>query len=790
MNSIIQDKIIFREALCKSILENIKTNKIIYIGGHTGWGKTTLVNQLFSHYNMKSAVVSFGDENYIDIFDEYISEEIPNILLDDVQGLIDEEDGIKLTMLIADAPFSTKFFICGRGQLPDFLRTFYTANCLKYYDEKSLALTRKEVVYLLSLYELNIDASTADSVIELSHGWAYPVGLLGKYMDKNKLTEKAIELARTDVYNLFDAKIWHCLSSSIQFFLLNMAHLQTFTEKEACIVCGRKSVSDVIDEILKTGSFLVRLDETHYHFYEIFFEYLQKQQQKFCDDDFRKRHYEATGLYFALENDLVNSLKYYDLAGDTRKVNEILIENANCHIGDSYYYQLEKYYLQLDEDEVLKSPEMMGALAFLHSISLRVEESEYYFKKLIEFEKKLPSSDSRKKIASAKIAVLTISLPHRGISDIAKNIRRISAARVHLQETSITGNMPSIMNGGLDFCEWSKKDRLLYKTMSLPVNLMLGGFAKGVPEIGLGESIFEKNWDGNFTECLMLLNIGKTKSEICNNLQLQFAACGRISRMFMCECSIDTSLDMLQNLLQKVDANAKRQLHSNIEACIAYVHLIANDFDYVENWFENYAPDEQENFFVLERYRYLLKIKIYIIKEMYTQALALLDRLESYFFDYSRRYNYIEARLLRSIVLFRMNDDSWREVLEGAIFIAEEYQFIRLISDFGSAIYEMLQSIENKPDQQYYEHLLTATKKQAICYPKYLSPKTVINDNLTETEKIILSLLVKGLTNDEITKLLGINIAVIKNHTENIYSKLGVKNRSAAIKAAAELSIV
>ena len=34
---------------------------------------------------------------------------------------------------------------------------------------------------------------------------------------------------------------------------------------------------------------------------------------------------------------------------------------------------------------------------------------------------------------------------------------------------SVTSTLPSIMNGGKDFCDWSKQDDLLYATMRKPV---------------------------------------------------------------------------------------------------------------------------------------------------------------------------------------------------------------------------------------------------------------------------------------------------------------------------------
>lgn len=52
---------------------------------------------------------------------------------------------------------------------------------------------------------------------------------------------------------------------------------------------------------------------------------------------------------------------------------------------------------------------------------------------------------------------------------------------------------------------------------------------------------------------------------------------------------------------------------------------------------------------------------------------------------------------------------------------------------------------------------------------------------LSRKERTMLEALSKGLTNRELSKELGITVNTVKFHLSNLYEKLGVKNRSAAI---------
>ena len=65
-----------------------------------------------------------------------------------------------------------------------------------------------------------------------------------------------------------------------------------------------------------------------------------------------------------------------------------------------------------------------------------------------------------------------------------------------------------------------------------------------------------------------------------------------------------------------------------------------------------------------------------------------------------------------------------------------------------------------------------------------------INDyDLTEREKDIGCLLIKGYTNKEIANELFISVGTVKNYITNVYSKIGVSNRTAAVLFLKKLNI-
>ena len=65
-----------------------------------------------------------------------------------------------------------------------------------------------------------------------------------------------------------------------------------------------------------------------------------------------------------------------------------------------------------------------------------------------------------------------------------------------------------------------------------------------------------------------------------------------------------------------------------------------------------------------------------------------------------------------------------------------------------------------------------------------------IGFDLTDREREILALLVKGLSNLEISNRLSISMATVKYHLTNIFTKLGAKNRVEAATLALEHDLV
>jgi LuxR family maltose regulon positive regulatory protein len=132
-------------------------------------------------------------------------------------------------------------------------------------------------------------------------------------------------------------------------------------------------------------------------------------------------------------------------------------------------------------------------------------------------------------------------------------------------------------------------------------------------------------------------------------------------------------------------------------------------------------------------------------------------------------------------------------MLERALFLAEPEGYIRIFVDEGEPMRLLIEeqsSNRDHPLHGYVMKLLAAfTKLVDVEKSVSIHKKTDMPDPLSERELEVLKLLRSELTGPEIAKQLIVSLNTFRTHTKNIFTKLGVNNRRAAVSRAEELDL-
>jgi LuxR family maltose regulon positive regulatory protein len=127
--------------------------------------------------------------------------------------------------------------------------------------------------------------------------------------------------------------------------------------------------------------------------------------------------------------------------------------------------------------------------------------------------------------------------------------------------------------------------------------------------------------------------------------------------------------------------------------------------------------------------------------------------------------------------------------LEKALVLAEPEGYIRTFIDEGAPMQALLQQVKTKGRlAAYVEMLLKAFDPQDTAVAPAIDQKLV--EPLSQREIEVLRMLGTELTGPEIAGELVISLNTLRTHTKNIYAKLDVGKRRAAVRRAKELELI
>lgn len=768
-------------------------SQTVYLYGISGCGKTAFLRDYMGkrrHLYISAEQMQLEDLKF-PLDDRQIT-----VVIDDLQLLRMDtlrEDLIKQIEALIQRD-DVWLVLCGRSRMPSWLTPLYYRKVFTVIEEEDFLLSETEMEQYLKLWGLTPTEEDFSNIMKLSNRLGIVARLIAMELAAGRPFEATyIERMRNDFWDYLDRHVYDQWDVETQEFLMQMCIVEEFDRHLAEMITGRSDVEKMIGIAEQLGNFILSKEGVGgKKIYEIRLPMRRSMRRRllrtYQKERWERLYYNA-GLYYELEKDMPNALTMYEACHDKERIAGLLISNARQNPASGHYYELRQYYLALTEDKIRESVELIAGMSMLQSMLLNIEESERWFEELKQLESTL--SGSSQKAAKGQLVYLEIALPHRGSSaliDIFKNAGALIRNRnISLQEFSVTSNLPSQMNGGKDFCEWSKRDKELAKSIGKVIEFTLGKYEKGLVNLALAESFLEKGEDSY--EIANLTNKGMMQAQAVGKIEQCFVAAGILAWLHVINDHAEDARDLLANFQKKAEIEGSVKLLSNLEALQIRIGLYQGKTAEAMEWMER-APEEELEFATMERFRYLTKVRVYLLMGRYEKAIILLQRILYYAELMHRTYISIEARLLLSISQYRMGDTKWEENFQKTLAQAESYHFVRILSREGVATYRMLkESAWKSKNSKFYQEVLAETEKMTFAYPGYL--KQITEDaSFGENAIKILKLQAEGLSSAEIAKELGLKVENIKYHNKQNFKKLGVNSKTAAVTEARKRRII
>ena len=380
--------------------------------------------------------------------------------------------------------------------------------------------------------------------------------------------------------------------------------------------------------------------------------------------------------------------------------------------------------------------------------------------------------------------------PKLTVGRLLEIVRTLKTAGTKIPTIQISAGRPSLLNGVLDYTRLApflegKKDvfidamNCMYEVSVVPAMYTLCR----------AEWFYQQN---RLSEAEQL--VSKVVGEFDNDQQrrLLFAALYLQSKILLATGKTVRAESYIDNIRRFVQTEGEQEFDYNLDAAEVYAAFYDGDHELINEWMKHDAPNEFSDFNMLDTYRYLIKIRCYIVYRKHMAVVALVERLRPLLAEGKRLMDLCELDLLLAVSFFRSEE---RELafaaLERALKIAKRRGFYRLLVDEGNALLPVLVAyVKEKGETPYLMNLAEEMRNMAALYPLYLKPLHKNGLTFTRMEINILRFMDQGRTKEEIAGMFFVTLDAVNFHLKNIYKKLEVTSAIPALFEARVLGLI
>ncbi|MBQ7157896.1 MAG: hypothetical protein IJS09_00515 [Treponema sp.] len=791
-NAEIQNYVIPKEAW--NILTTAKKESVpVFIFGMSGYGKTSLIRNFFKNKNYYYCDENTTLKEYLKISTGKRKTPIP-VVFDDIQLVADEK--IREQILILTERSDLWPIYISRALYLSWLRPSYAARKYVIIRENMLALSDAQARDFLEARDLHFSTEQVKKLQSFIQGNPFALTAAASRLQQEPDTKKLAPFLQEIFAGKMQQEIKKHWDQDFKTFFLIMSTPNSFTPELAEKLSGSPFVMAYLEKARNTGSFLVK-ENDHYFIRPIPLAALRHQANITFGSAKIKELALHSAQWYEQNDDFENAMALYLKAERKDCVIDLLIQNAAQNPSNGHYLGLSKYYFELSEKEIEQNIVLMSGMCMVCSMTFKTEQSEYWYEKIKE--RARTAKGKEKTEAKRRLAYLDIALPHRGSKNILSIIKDLSTLIItkgmKLPAFSITSNLPSTMNGGKDFSDWSLKDKEIMTKYGALIALAAGEDGKGLLNLAMGESQYEKG--GTTSDILPFLSRGQLETELSGNIDMTFVSTALLIRFYLINGQYETALLQYTAFEKKCKEKKAVKLLPNLYALRCRIDLLLGDTSSVNVWLTEYAPDENKEIFALLRFQYLTKIRCYLQQGKLTEAFSLNEKMKWYAEHYHRTYISIECKILDAIISYRNNEsETWKLYLTDALELGSKYHFIRLFSEEGNSLLPLLKKMRDELtkdpniDRRYLLQLINETERMASIYRTYGVAVFTSRTAFSDTARNILRYQTEGLSVNEIAERLAIKPETIRYHIKQNYKKLGVKTKSQAVIAAREQHLI
>jgi len=667
-------------------------------------------------------------------------------------------------------------------------------------NEEDLNFTESELHQFLLQQGLNSETSSISKIYQDTKGWAFIINFVARILKKTPgYAGYASGAIRQDISQLLEAEAWNVLSDGLRRFFLRLS-LTTHRSMELVNILAGGDES-LISE-LKEQNVFVRYDRhvDAYHIHHLFLDFLHTRQGILAEDEIRNT-YEMIADWCVKNDFLVDALLSYEKIGDYESIVSILftspvefLQNNAPHIVKIFDRAPEKIFDSVD----------FSAAIYIHSLVCNGEWQEAYAL-IRHYEAKYlqwPEDSAFRNhmlgyiyyIAGALRMVLCTA-DDRYDFDIyfAKQYECLKNFPVNpkcwYQHTATlwTGLAGSARAGALQEYADTLKRSMRY------IENCIADFGVGLDDLCQGELFF---YQSDIREAEFTFARTMERARGARQYKIVSRALFYIMRIAVYQGDYAKLELALKDVERQLAYNEYSFRFLTYDIVVGWYYYTLCLPERIPDWLkEKFAyrvyANASENFgnYIKAKYAYLTK--------NYTD---LLDYLEKKKRPGTILYERVESLAMEACVHVKMNNtQAALRALQEAYEAAQPNGIVMPFIELGKDMRTLLGLAADCPECAIPSAWLKSIKQRASAY--FRNQSLIISghkkihriDNkiqLSPRETGILHDLHDGLSRSEIAAKRALSVNTVKLHINNIYNKLGARNRADIFRIAAEHNLV
>ena len=360
-----------------------------------------------------------------------------------------------------------------------------------------------------------------------------------------------------------------------------------------------------------------------------------------------------------------------------------------------------------------------------------------------------------------------------------------------LEHLTITAGRPAVLNGWWDFFEqWPRMYANADETRCV-LRDMLGEDTDEVFAIAEVEALYQH--DRCYDALVKLVSTLPLLTDSRHSIDVLFPALTFQIFILVINGQAPSTIPLMESLRAQTRRDgACEEWLPNIDALDAWAAMYDGDYARITHWMQECAPDEYAEFCMLDTFRYMIKLRVYLIRGQHLAFISLAARLMPLFESGRRSVDICELNMLWAISdLTRGDEESALSHALISIEIAERCSIERVIADEGERALTVLLLVKRRRGRTpFLTRLIQLTQNVATLYPRYMKEQLPDNPSLSAAEMNVLRLMADGRSNAEIAELMQVTVNTVKAHCKHIAVKLKTSNRQQAVRRAIELGLI